>query len=55
MFVSAGVAGLCFSVIALTLVLTTTPVPAYLSDMAAERAKLLEDRLPDSIKSLLPR
>jgi hypothetical protein len=55
MFVSAGVAGLCFSVIALTLVLTTTPAPTYLGGIAAERAKLLEDRLPDSIKSLLPR
>jgi hypothetical protein len=55
MFVSAGIAGLCFSVIALALVLTTTPVPTYLSDMAAERAKILEDRLPDSIKSLLLR
>ena len=55
MFVSAGVAGLCFSVIALALVLTTTPAPTYLGGIAAERAKLLEDRLPDSIKSLLPR
>jgi hypothetical protein len=55
MLVSAGIAGLCFSVIALTLVLTTTPVPTYLSDMAAERARIIEDRLPESIKSLLPR
>ena len=55
MFVSAGVAGLCFSVIALALVLTTTPAPTYLGGIAAERAKLLEDRLPESIKSLLPR
>ncbi len=55
MLVSAGIAGLVFSVIALTLVLTTTPVPAYLSDMAAERAKLIEERLPESIKSLRPR
>jgi len=55
MLVSAGIAGLVFSVIGLALVLTTTPVPTYLSDMAAERAKILEDRLPESIKSLLPR
>jgi hypothetical protein len=55
MLVSAGIAGLVFSVIALTLVLTTTPVPAYLSNMAAERAKFIEERLPDAIKSLRPR
>jgi hypothetical protein len=55
MLVSAGFAGLCFSVIALALVLTTTPVPTYLSDIAAERAKLIEERLPAAIKSLRPR
>jgi hypothetical protein len=55
MLVSAGIAGLCFSVIALVLVLTATPVPSYLGGIAAERAKLLEERLPDSIKALLPR
>jgi hypothetical protein len=52
MLVSAGVAGLCFSVIALALVLTTTPAPAYLGGIAAERAKLLEERLPAAIKSI---
>jgi len=55
MLVSAGIAGLCFSLIAFLLVLTTTPVPSYLGGIAAERARLLEERLPDSIKSLLPR
>ena len=55
MFMSAGVAGLCFSLIALVLVLTATPAPTYLGDIAAERAKLIEKRLPDSIKSLRPR
>jgi hypothetical protein len=39
-------------VIALALVLTTTPAPAYLGIMAAERAKLLEERLPAAIKSM---
>jgi hypothetical protein len=52
MLVSAGVAGLCFSLIALALVLTATPAPKYLGGIAAERAKLLEERLPASIKSL---
>ncbi|HUN84664.1 MAG TPA: hypothetical protein VMU48_09805 [Terracidiphilus sp.] len=52
MLVSAAVAGLCFSLIAFALVLMATPAPRYLGDMAAERAKLLEEHLPDAIKSL---
>ena len=55
MLVSAGDAGLCFSVIALVLVLTTTPAPSYLGGIAAERARLIEERLPESIRSLRPR
>jgi hypothetical protein len=62
MLVSAAVAGVCFSVIAFVLVLTATPVPSYLGDIAAERARLLEERLPEAferlpnaIKSLRPR
>jgi hypothetical protein len=55
MLMSAATAGVCFSVIAFVLVLTTTPVPSYLGGIAAERARLLEERLPDSIKSLRPR
>lgn len=55
MLFSAGIAGLCFSLIALALVLTATPAPRYLGGIAAERAKLLEERLPDSIKSLRSR
>jgi hypothetical protein len=55
MLFSAGIAGLCFSLIALALVLTATPAPNYLGGIAAGRAKLLEERLPDSIKSLRPR
>jgi hypothetical protein len=55
MLISAGIAGLCFSVIALTLVLTATPVPSYLGGIAAERARIIEERLPAAIKSLRPR
>jgi hypothetical protein len=55
MFVSAGIAGLCFSVIAFVLVLTATPVPSYLGGIAAERAKLIEERLPAAIKAMRPR
>jgi hypothetical protein len=55
MFVSAGIAGLCFSVIAFLLVLTATPMPSYLGGIAAERAKLIEERLPAAIKAMRPR
>jgi hypothetical protein len=55
MLVSAAIAGVCFSVIAFALVLTATPVPSYLSGIAAERAKLIEEHLPAAIKSLRPR
>jgi hypothetical protein len=62
MLVSAAVAGVCFSVVAFVLVLTATPVPSYLGGIAAERARLLEERfpeaierLPNAIKSLRPR
>ena len=55
MLVSAAVAGVCFSVIAFALVLMATPAPTYLGGIAAEQARVLEERLPDSIKSLLPR
>lgn len=55
MFLSAGVAGLIFSLIALALVLTATPAPTYLSDMAAERKRHLEEHLPAAIRSLRSR
>jgi len=52
MLVSAGIAGLCFSVIALALVLTATSAPMYLGGIAAEQARNIEERLPEAIKSL---
>lgn len=55
MLFSAGIAGLIFSLIALTLVLTATPARAYIGDLATERAKLLEQHLPDAIKSMRSR
>ncbi|WP_420239570.1 hypothetical protein ACOBR2_08385 [Telmatobacter bradus] len=55
MLVSAGIAGLIFSVIVLALVLTTTSAPMYLGGIAAERARLLEERLPAAIKSFRSR
>jgi hypothetical protein len=55
MLVSAGVAGLIFSAIALALVLTATPAPSYLGGIAAERARLIEARLPEAIKALRSR
>lgn len=55
MLLSAGIAGLCFSVIALALVLMATPAPSYLGGIAAERARIIEEHLPAAIKSLRPR
>jgi hypothetical protein len=55
MLVSAAFAGLLFSLIAFVLVMTTTPASAYLGGIAAERARLIEARLPQAIKSLRPR
>ena len=51
MLVSAAIAGVCFSFIAFVLVLTATPAPTYLSGIAAERAKLIEEHLPAAIRS----
>ena len=55
MLVSAAFAGLGFSLIAFILVMTTTPASAYLGGMAMERARVLEARLPESIRSLRSR
>lgn len=52
MLISAGIAGLLFSLIAFALVLMATPAQSYLSGIAAERAKLIEARLPARIKSM---
>ena len=52
MLMSAGVAGLIFSVIALALVLAATPAPSQLSDIASERRKYLEEHLPEAFRSL---
>ena len=55
MLISAGTAGLCFSLIAMALVLMATPAPSYLGGIAAERARSLEEHLPAAIKSLRSR
>jgi hypothetical protein len=55
MLVSAAIAGVCFSVIALGLVLMATPAPSYLGGIASERAKLIEERLPAAIRSFRSR
>jgi hypothetical protein len=54
MLMSAGIAGFCFSVIFLALVLMATPAPSYLGGIAAERARLIEQRVA-SIRSLRSR
>jgi hypothetical protein len=55
MLVSAAFAGLGFSTIAFVLVLISTPAPSYLGGLAVKRARLLEARLPESIRSLRSR
>ena len=55
MLFSAGIAGLCFSIIAFALVVTATPVPSYLGGIALERRKRIEARLPGAVKSMRPR
>lgn len=55
MLLSAGFAGLIFSLLALALVLTATPAPSYLSDLAAGRRKSIEEHLPAAIRSLRSR
>lgn len=55
MLLSAGFAGLIFSIVALALVLTATPAPTYLGGIAAERAKSIEEHLPAAIRSLRSR
>ena len=55
MLVSAAFAGLAFSAVGFVLVLISTPAPAYLGGLAAQRARLIEARLPESIRSLRPR
>jgi hypothetical protein len=55
MLISAGIAGLIFSVIAMALVLMATPASSYLSGIAAEHARSIEERLPAAIKSLRSR
>jgi len=55
MLISAGIAGLVFSLIAFAVVLMATPAPSYLSGIAAERARLIEEHLPSRIKSMRTR
>ncbi len=52
MLVSAGIAGLCFSLAAMALVLMATPAPSTLGGIAAEGARHIEERLPAAIKAL---
>lgn len=55
MLLSAGFAGLIFSIVALALVLTATPAPTYLGGIAAERARVIEEHLPAAIRALRSR
>lgn len=55
MLISAGIAGLVFSLIAFVLVLMATPAPSYISDIAVERARSIEEHLPARLRSMRTR
>jgi len=51
----AAVAGLFASLLIWLLVALVTPAPMYLRGVAMERAKVLQDRLPEHLRERLPR
>src|SRR5271168_2819201 len=51
----AAVAGLFASLLIWLIVALVTPVPTYLRGVAIERAKILQDRLPEQVRERLPR
>ena len=51
---AAGV-GVCLSAVVFALVLMSTPAPAHIGGLAAERLKVMEERLPAAIKARRPR
>jgi len=51
----AAVAGLFASLLIWLIVALMTPVPTYLRGVAMERAKVLQDRIPEHLRERLPR
>lgn len=51
----AAVAGLFASLLIWLIVALMTPAPTYLRGVAIERAKVLQDRLPEHVRERLPR
>jgi hypothetical protein len=51
----AAVAGLFASLLIWLLVALVTPAPMYLRGVALERARVLQDRLPEHLRERLPR
>jgi hypothetical protein len=51
----AAVAGLFASLLIWLIVALVTPVPMYLRGVAIERAKVLQDRIPENLRERLPR
>ncbi|HEX4036745.1 MAG TPA: hypothetical protein VHX37_01690 [Acidobacteriaceae bacterium] len=50
---AAAVLGLLASLVAWILVAIATPAPVYLTGMAMERARVLQDRIPEELRSRL--
>jgi hypothetical protein len=51
----AAVAGLFASLLIWLIVALMTPAPTYLRGVALERARVLQDRLPENVRERLPR
>jgi hypothetical protein len=51
----AAVAGLFASLLIWLIVALVTPAPTYLRGVALERARVLQDRLPENLRDRLPR
>jgi len=51
----AAVAGLFASLLIWLIVALMTPAPTYLRGVALERARVLQDRLPENLRERLPR
>ena len=51
----AAVAGLFASLLIWLIVALVTPAPVFLRGVAIERAKILQDRIPENLRERLPR
>lgn len=52
---AAAIAGLLVSLLAWVLVAVATPAPLYLTGVALERARILQEHIPEELRELLTR